>query len=294
MKTPALVSRIATSAFLAVALLVPAAGAAVRTPRVSPDATCMQTIGVTDVTLTYSRPGVKGRVIWGGVVPHDTTWRTGANDATTITFTDPVTVNGQPLAAGKYSFFTLPGKETWSIIFSRQKDLWGAYAYNPSDDALRAQAKPEAAEFTEWMDFEFDSLTAKSARLSVRWEKLRVSCVIGVDTDKLLPEKFRAAVAEAKSDDWSTPYQAARYCFDNNAGTADEMNAWLEKSLAVKATLGNQGLKARVLAKAGKKAEAVALAEKAVQEEKARTLKAGETRANTSALEKAVGEWKGK
>jgi hypothetical protein len=277
---------------LAAALLAGPAAAVLKTPRVSPNATLTQTIGITDVTLTYSRPGVKGRPIWGSLVPYRATWRTGANEATTISVTDDITVGGQPLPAGKYAFFTVPGPDTWTVIVSRQKDIWGAFAYDSTQDVLRVQVKPEPAEFTEWMGFEFDSLTAKSARLSVRWEKLRVPVNLGVNTDAAFLAQARKMVPEAKADDWTTPYQAARYCLDNNLNNATEATAWLDKSIQARETIQNLGYKARLLAKDGRKVEAVALAGKAVQLEKARVLGKGEERADTTPLETMIREWK--
>jgi hypothetical protein len=277
---------------LGAALLADPAGAALKTPRVSPNATLTQTVGVTDVTLTYSRPGVKGRPIWGSLVPYRTTWRTGANEATTISFTDDVTVGGQPVPAGRYALFTIPGQDEWVVVISRQKELWGAFAYDSTQDVLRVRVKPEPAEFTEWMDFEFDSLTAKSARLSMRWEKLRVAVNIGVNTEAVVLAQARKLVPEAKGDDWTTPYQAARYSLDNSLGNTEEATAWLEKSIQARGTIQNMGYKARLLAKDGKKVEAVALAEKAVQLEKARVLGKGEERVDTTPLETMIREWK--
>ncbi|MCI0453179.1 MAG: DUF2911 domain-containing protein, partial [Candidatus Latescibacteria bacterium] len=109
------------SALVAAALLADASSAAdLELPRPSQKAQVMQTVGLTDVTITYSRPGVKGRVIWGGLVPYDKVWRTGANEATAITFSTDVKVNGQPLAAGTYSFHTIPTRGDWTLIFNKK------------------------------------------------------------------------------------------------------------------------------------------------------------------------------
>src|SRR5687768_6036427 len=105
--------------------------AQVKTPRPSPTASLTQTVGLTDVTIKYSRPGVRGRTIWGDLVPHDKVWRTGANEATTITFSEDVTVGGQKLAKGTYSLHTTPGREAWTIHFNSVPDQWGSYSYDP-------------------------------------------------------------------------------------------------------------------------------------------------------------------
>ena len=111
--------------------------AELKLPRVSPGATVSQTIGTTDLTVEYSRPGVKGRVIWGDLVPFDKPWRTGANEATRFTTTDAITFGGQPLPAGTYALLTIPAKDEWTIVLNSEKDLWGAFQYKPDKDVLR-------------------------------------------------------------------------------------------------------------------------------------------------------------
>ena len=117
-------------------------------PRVSPKASLMQTVGLTDVTITYSRPGVKGRTIWGGLVPYDKVWRTGANEATKITFSNDVMINGQKLAAGTYSLHTIPAQSgDWTLAFNSVANQWGSFNYDQTKDALRADgsANPQAS-----------------------------------------------------------------------------------------------------------------------------------------------------
>src|SRR2546428_13960954 len=109
---------------LLVLIALPALAQQLRLPRVSPNSTLTQTVGFTDITITYSRPGVKGRQIWGGLVPYDKVWRTGANEATTIAFSDDVTINGQPLPKGTYSLHTIPGKDEWTIAFNTTANQW--------------------------------------------------------------------------------------------------------------------------------------------------------------------------
>lgn len=254
-------------------------------PRVSQNATVTQTIGTTSFTLTYSRPGVKNREIWGALVPYDKPWRTGANDATTFTTTDDITVAGQKLAAGTYSFFTIPTTGDWTVIFSRQKDLWGAFDYDPKQDALRVTAKSTAAEPVEWMRLGFENLGASSCDLVLRWEKLQVAVPIQVDVNTKVLANCRAEIAAAKPDDWRTAQRAASWCFD--AGVAlEEGSAWLEKSLAVQKTYQNLSLRARWLAKDGKKKEAIATAKEAVA-----AGKASKDKIDTAATEKLLADW---
>ena len=279
----------ATLAVILVAtLLVPPARAQLKLPRVSPAATVTQTIGIADLTVTYCRPGVKGRVIWGGLVPYDAPWRTGANEATRFTATGPIQFGGKELAAGAYSLFTIPGKDEWTVVINSEKDLWGAYEYKPEKDVLRVTVKPTAAEPQEWMEFSFEDLTPNSANLVLRWEKLRLAVPIVVDANGLTLAGARKAIAAMKSDDWRTPYQAASFCFTNDVAM-DEGWKWLEKSLGVQQTWQNLGLQARWQAKQGRKADALKTAEKALE-----VAKASKDKVDTSALEKLMTEWKAK
>ncbi len=255
------------------------------TPRVSPNASVSQTIGVTDVTVKYCRPGVKGRVIWGGLVPKDKPWRTGANEATSFTVTHDVTVNGKPLAAGTYALLTIPGEKDWQVVFNSDKDLWGAYEYKPEHDVLRVTATPKPAEHEEWMRFAFENLTPSSADLVLRWETLELPVTIAADVNGIMLASAREAVTQAKADDWRTPYQAARWGFDNGQAL-EEAAKWLEKSLTVQTTFANLGLKARWLAKDGKTQDAIAAGRKAVE-----LGKASPDKPDTAPLEKSIAEW---
>ena len=142
--------------------------------RPSPNASVSQTIGVTEVTLSYSRPGAKGRKVWGELVPYGQLWRTGANEATTISVSKDVLIEGQKLAAGTYALFTLPTENEWTVVFNKNAKLWGTRDYDAAQDALRIKVKPQPADHEEWMSFRFTDLTDSSATLVLRWEKLAV------------------------------------------------------------------------------------------------------------------------
>jgi hypothetical protein len=296
-------------------LAAPFALAQVRTPRPSQKASVMQTIGVTDVTITYSRPGVKGRRIWGdplpsqasvkgeatldnqnlrpkdaAIVPWGHAWRTGANEATTFVVTDDVLINGQKLPAGSYSLHTIPTRDEWTIIFNGEANQWGSFDYNPAKDTLRVKVKPEwVSENKEWLEFWIDPINDNSAQVNIRWEKVRVPFTVEVkDVKALTLQKARAAVAAAKPDDWRTPLQAANYVFlSEDKMDPTEAMGWLEQSLKVKETYGNLYTKARVLASMGKTQEAITVGEKALVLGK-------EAKANTGDLEKRMAEWKSK
>ncbi len=271
------------------ALLATPVVAQVRLPRPSQKASVMQTVGLTDITVTYSRPGVKGRTIWGALVPYDQPWRTGANEATTFTCSEEITVEGQKLAAGTYSIVTLPGKTEWTVAFNKEKDLWGAYAYKPESDALRVKVKPQtAAASEEWMTFRFVDPTWNDATMVLHWEKLAVPVKIGVDDVPQALAAIRDTIGRAKADDWRTLNRGASFCLD--AGTnLEEGTKWAEKSVGIQEDYFNVTVLARYRHKAGNTKDAVMLAEKAIQLGKAQ-----KEPADTKPTERLLAEWTGK
>jgi len=304
----------ALSLFLLAAAPLVSAQSALRLPRPSPKASVTQTIGVTDVSIIYSRPGVKNRKIWGEapagapagtatldaantrakdapIVPYGRVWRTGANEATQFKVTDDVLINGQPLPAGSYSLHTIPGPAEWTIIFNKDDGQWGSFSYDEKKDALRVRAKPETTRDTqEWLAYTIEPEGENSARVNIRWERLRVPFTVEVkDVNALTLQKARAAIAAAKPDDWQTPMQAANYSLQNKLDL-DEAMRWAEQSIKAKENFNNLNLKARILAAQGKTADAVAAGEKALAVGKA-------ANANAQAMasfEKTLAEWKTK
>src|SRR5687767_2619144 len=265
-------SSIAICASIFVFCFAVSASAQVILPRASQKASVMQRIGVTDVTITYSRPGVKGRKIWGDPLPEQTAkgeatldnqnerpkgapivpwghmWRTGANEATMFVVTDDVLINGQKLPAGSYSLHTIPNKDEWTIVFNGTANQWGSFNYDPAKDTLRVKAKPAPlTENQEWLQFTIDPINDNSARVNIRWEKLTVPFTVEVpDVNALTISKARSAVNAAKPDDWRTAFQAANYALQNKVATDDdEAMGWLERSIKVKETFQNLSLKAR-------------------------------------------------
>lgn len=148
--------------------------------RVSPNGLVGQTIGTTNVVVAYGRPSVRGRAVFGGLVPYGEVWRTGANEATAIYFSKDVRVEGQPLPAGTYGLFTLPTEDGWTVIFNRTAEQWGAFDYDASQDALRVPVTPEAGPATEMMTFTFEDVTDTSGDLVLAWDTLRVPVTIEV------------------------------------------------------------------------------------------------------------------
>lgn len=229
-----------------------------RTPRPSPNASVTQTIGVTDVTIHYSRPGVKNRTIWGELVPYNKVWRTGANEVTSITFSDPVKVNGNDLEAGTYGIHTIPAENEWTIIFSKNTEVGGSSNFKEENAALRIKVKPVQSEFTERMIFTFDDVTDNSAIVNLSWEKLQVPFTIETSTQELTFAKAGKAI------DWSVPMQAATYALQSNANL-DQAMRWIDASILINENYWNMRIKAQLLAKAGKKEEAVSVMEKAIE-----------------------------
>jgi len=254
-------------------------------PRPSPNASVSQNIGITEVTIRYSRPGVKGRKIWGGLVPYGEVWRTGANENTTIRFSTPVKIEGHELPAGLYGVQTIPTDGEWTLILSKDADEWGAFSYKPEHDALRVQVKPQPAELQERMSFEFADLSDTSAKVVLRWEKLAVPFTISVDTPKLVAAKAKSAV------NWRVPYQAANYCIQNDT-CLDEANGWLDASIAMDGNFNNYRAKADLLAKKGDYKGAATYGEKALAA--AKGAQQAPPAEQVAAVEKKVSDWKTK
>jgi tetratricopeptide (TPR) repeat protein len=276
--------------------------------RPSQKASVMQTIGVTDVTITYSRPGVKGRTIWGDppagmaaraqgeatldnqnerkpgepIVPYNHVWRAGANEATLFQVTDDVLINGQPLKAGSYSLHTIPGKDEWTIIFNSDPGQWGSFAYDSKKDTLRVKTKPQAAsENQEWLLYTIDPLGPDSARVNIRWEKLTVPFTVEVkDVKALWRAKADALIAANPTNEQLTRQVALTYLGDKNY---DEALKFIDQSIKVKETFQNLSSKANILWAAGRKDEALKVADAAIAKGKA-------DKANTAAFEKRVAD----
>jgi TolA-binding protein len=247
-------------------ILVAAAGAAqvLRMPEASPAATVGQTIGVTDITISYHRPAVNKRTIWGGLVPYGVLWRAGANENTTISFSTPVKVEGQTVPAGTYGLFLVPGQTQWTVVLSKFTGDWGTYMYDQSEDALRANVTPQTmTENQERMAFTFDDITNNSANASMRWEKLRVPVKIEVD----VPATVRASIARdlRGSKHWNADAWASAARFELRNGDVDTAMKYADRALSLGSTTNTLRTKAAVLEKQGDTKGAAALRERAKQ-----------------------------
>ena len=269
---------------VAAGLLAGTLGAQIELPRPSPKASVSQYVGVTEITIRYSSPGVKGRKIWGELVPYGEVWRTGANENTTITVSTPFTLAGRELPAGTYGLQTLPTAGDWTVILSKDADLWGAFDYKQENDALRFQVTPQAtAESHERMEISFENTTDTATTVTLRWEKLSVPFTITVDTAKLVLDQVQRKVR------WQDPYQAANYCIQNDA-CLDEASRWLDASIALQETFANLRAKALLLGKKGEKKGAVSYGERALAA--AKTAPQPPNAQQVKELEASVVEWK--
>ncbi len=229
-------------------------------PAASPAATVKQRVGIADIEVSYSRPGMKGRMIFGGLERYDRVWRTGANTATKISFSTEVKLNGTPIPAGNYELFTIPGKSEWTIIIHKDTSEWGAYTYDAKNDIARIKATPLALpESVETFEISFNDLRDESATLNLTWEKTRVPVKLEFDFVSTLAAQIEAAMA---SPNEKSPYvPAAMFYYDHNLDLKKAV-VWMDAAI----TANPQAFyfvyrKALILEKMGDKAGAIASAQ---------------------------------
>jgi hypothetical protein len=223
-------------------------------PRVSQRAAATQRVGLTDITITYHVPVVGGREIFGKTIPYGKVWRAGANENTTIAFTDDVTVEGKPLAAGHYGLHMIPDKDQWTIIFSKNATSWGSFSYDEKEDALRVTVKPHAAEFREALAYTFDDTKADSTDATLRWDKTAVPFRVGVDVKAVVLRSIKNELRSVGGFTWAGYDEAANWCLDNNY-ELEQAVKWEDTSIQNEERFENWETKSRVLAAMGKKDE---------------------------------------
>jgi hypothetical protein len=223
-------------------------------PRVSQRGTVSQRIGLTDITIVYHRPEVGGREIWGKTVPYGKVWRSGANENTTITFNDDVTVEGKPLAAGTYGLHTIPDKDQWTIVFSKNSTSWGSFSYDEKEDALRVTTKPQAADFRETLTYTFEDVKPDSAAATLRWEKVAVPFHINVDVKAVVLRSVKNELRNVGGFTWAGYDEAAQWCLDNNYELEQALK-WEDTSIQNEERFENWETKSRILDAMGKKDE---------------------------------------
>lgn len=237
--------------------------AAVRMPRVSPAASVSQDLGFTTIKIQYHRPGVKGRKIWGGLVPYGQIWRLGANNATTISFNTPVKIGGTELAAGTYALFAVPGETKWQFVLNSQGEQWGAFSHKAELDVAKVDGVPRAGGNTEWMEFTISPTGEGSATVQMAWEKLTVGFPIEVDVRRLVWAEIDKALGDNPKDA-DALLVAARYA--NETGERlDQAIDWIDTGLNVKESFWFYDTKAALLVRAGRPEEAAPLLDKVLE-----------------------------
>lgn len=279
---------LAFAVFAATAVLPSRAWAqpAINLPRASPPAAVSQAIGYTKVTVEYSRPGVKGRKIWGGLVPLGKVWRAGANEATVVEFSTDVKVNGHVLPKGRYGFFIVPDEKEWTLIFSKVSKTWGAFTYAEKDDALRVQVPPRGVEFTERVEYGFDDLTDSSATLFMKWDTRKVGVGLAVEFLETAKANIRDGLPKAKPDDAMAWLNAARFYWAYAIDRKQAME-WVDKSIRIKPMYGNLWAKAQWLADGKDYAGALKLAKPA----RAEAEKDPNPKPLLEGIDKATAQW---
>jgi hypothetical protein len=245
------------AALAVAALALPASAQQLELPRPSPNAKASQFIGVTEVTVDYSSPGVKNRKIWGGVVPYDKVWRAGANSPTKLTFSKDVVIDGKPISAGSYVLFVIPSPTKWTLVLNRDPKNAGAFGYNKADDVLRVDVKPQPIPMRERLIYTFSNMTESQGNLDLEWDKVRASLPIKVHTE----EQVAASIKGLENGGWSPWANAARW--ELEAKNYDQGMTLADTSIRIKETWQNDFVKAQLLAARGNYKEALPLAQKA-------------------------------
>jgi hypothetical protein len=226
-------------------------------PKQSPRASVSQTVGLTVVSISYDRPAVNGREIWGNLVPFDSVWRAGANENTVISFSSPVRIGGKPVEAGRYGLHMIPTTGDWTVILSRQANAWGSFSYDPKEDALRFPATPTPGEMHERLAYTLDDPSEQEVVATLRWEKLAVPFKIEVDSKQVVTDSLREQLRGLGRFFWQPWSQAAAWCAANGANLA-EATIWADRSIAINENFTNLRVKAALLDQRGDEAGAAA------------------------------------
>lgn len=261
-------------------------------PQPSPAAKVEQRIGLTDVTMVYSRPSVKGRNIWGELEAYDVVWRAGANANTLITFSDDVKVDGKALKAGTYSFFIIPTKGDWKVMFNTVIDGWGTGKYDATNDALTLTVKPTICLLKESLSYTFENLSKNKGSLVFSWEKIALEMVIEVDVDKKAWENVDKAVAEATEEDKANIYRNAAKHAASTKMRLEEGLKWINESIALNESWYSYWVKADVQHAAGDNRGAIVSAKKAIKLGEDGAKESGKPFGYKDRLEKAITEYR--
>jgi len=233
-------------------------------PEASQRASATQRLGLTDITIVYHRPLVNGRKIWGGLVPYDQVWRAGANENTTIAFTDPVSIEGEALPKGIYGLHMIPGTDEWTIIFSKVSSAWGSFTYKQEEDALRVKVKPQPSEMHEALAYDFDDLKPDSAAVTMRWEKVAVPFHVSVNEKEITTASLRNQLRGGVQYTWEGWWEAANYSLTNKVDL-DEGLRWADAAIGQEERYDTFMIKADILDALNRGAEAAPLRQRALE-----------------------------
>lgn len=256
----------------------------IQMPQASPSAKISQQVGLSVVTVDYSRPSTKGRKIFGELVPYGEVWRTGANAATVLTFSTEVIIGGQKVPAGSYALYAIPGKSDWTIILSKNTKLWGAIGYNQAEDQLRTNVEAsKTSKKYESFEISFNSLTDNSAVMSMKWENTRVDFKIETEVDPIVMADIQKLVIDTQTTDPNLLFQAANYYFTTSkdlnqaytwikTATDNDPKYWtmhvrakIEMALGMKTEALDSATKSKAMAEEAKNPDYVALNERLIK-----------------------------
>ena len=232
-------------------------------PRQSQRAQITQRVGITDITISYHRPLVNNRKVWDGLVPYGKVWRAGANENTTISFSDPVTIDGKALDKGTYGLHMIPTADQWTIIFSKNSTSWGAFTYNEAEDALRVNVKPQAAEMHEALTYDFDQLKPDSVAVVLAWEKVAVPFKVAVDVHEVVQASLKKQLRNLSQYTWMSWDDAANYLLTEKIALDDALT-YANKSIENEDRYDDEMTKSKVLAALNRKEDALAAQKKAL------------------------------
>jgi len=224
-------------------------------PRQSQHALVSQRIGLTDITINYHRPLANGRQIWGKLAPYGQVWRAGANENTTITFTDPVTIEGQALDKGTYGLHMIPGENEWTVIFSKDATAWGSFSYKQADDALRVTVKPQTAELHDALAYDFDQLKPDSTVVTMRWDKVAVPFKVQVNVNEIVTAAIHRQLYGLNQYYWEGWDDAAQYFLANKINL-DEALKYEDTSIQNEERYDNLLNRSKILDAMGRKQDA--------------------------------------
>ncbi len=232
-------------------------------PDQSQRAEISQKVGITNITINYHRPLVKSRKIWDGLVPYGKVWRAGANENTTITFSDPVMIEGKPLDKGTYGLHMIPNADEWTIIFSKNSTSWGSFTYDQAEDALRVTVKPRAADLHDALTYDFDQLQPDSALVELEWEKVAVPFKVSVDVHDVVQASLKKQLRNLSQYTWMSWDDAANYLLTEKIALDDALT-YANKSIENEDRYDNEMTKSKVLTALSRKDDAAVAEKKAL------------------------------